>query len=96
MKRVEKDIGFYSTNDHCPSCSQKIDCVHKETVITEKNTRKTELEKALQRHSKEMQKLNNKLKEKNEYVNSILREEKEIQIIQNQVSVSSKYVKKLL
>lgn len=95
MKRVEKDIGFYSTNDHCPSCSQKIDCVHKETVIIEKNTRKTELEKALQRHSKEMQKLNNKLKEKNEYVNSILREEKEIQIIQNQVSVSSKYVKKL-
>ena len=95
MSRVEKDIGFYSTNDHCPSCSQKIDCVHKETVITEKNTRKTELEKALQRHSKEMQKLNNKLKEKNEYVNSILREEKEIQIIQNQVSVSSKYVKKL-
>ena len=49
----------------------------------------------MQRHSKEMQKLNNKLKEKNEYVNSILREEKEIQIIQNQVSVSSKYVKKL-
>jgi len=95
LKRLEKDINFYTTNDHCPSCSQKIDCDHKNTVVSEKTSKKEELKKVLELHAEKMKTLNDKISSKNKYVNDILTEEKEIQTLQNHILVSNKYVKKL-
>lgn len=95
MKKIEKDISFYSTNDHCPSCSQKIDCEHKEKVLSEKNAKKSELEKAVQLQQKKMTKLSDKVVEKNLITNKILLEQKMVQDIESQVSATNKYVKKL-
>jgi DNA repair exonuclease SbcCD ATPase subunit len=95
MKKLDKDISFYSSNDHCPSCSQKIDCEHKEKVLTEKNTKKSELEKGMQLQEKQMTKLSEKLVEKNTINNKILLEQKMIHEIDSQVSATNKYVKKL-
>ena len=95
MKKLDKDISFYSSNDHCPSCSQKIDCEHKEKVLTEKNTKKSELEKGMQLQEKQMTKLSEKLVEKNTINNKILLEQRMIHEIDNQVSATNKYVKKL-
>jgi DNA repair exonuclease SbcCD ATPase subunit len=95
MKKIEKDISFYSTNDHCPSCSQKIDCEHKDKVLSERNTKKSELEKAVQLQQKQMTKLNEKLSEKATLNNKIHLEQKMIQDIESQVSATNKYVKKL-
>lgn len=95
MKKIEKDISFYSTNDHCPSCSQKIDCEHKDKVLSERNTKKSELEKAVQLQQKQMTKLNEKLSEKTTLNNKIHLEQKMIQDIESQVSATNKYVKKL-
>lgn len=95
MKKLDKDINFYSTNDHCPSCSQKIDCEHKEKVLTEKNVKKSELEKALEMQTRQVTKLNEKVVEKNTITNKILLEQKMIHEIESQVSATNKYVKKL-
>ena len=95
MKKLDKDISFYSSNDHCPSCSQKIDCEHKEKVLTEKNTKKSELEKGMQLQEKQMTKLSEKLVEKNTINNKILLEQRMIHEIDSQVSATNKYVKKL-
>ena len=95
MRKLDKDISFYSTNDHCPSCSQKIDCEHKEKVLTERNKKKSELEKGLQLQEKQMIKLNEKVTEKNLINNKILLEQKMIHEIDSQVNATNKYVKKL-
>jgi DNA repair exonuclease SbcCD ATPase subunit len=95
MKKLDRDISFYSTNDHCPSCSQKIDCDHKEKVLTEKTSKKSELEKGMQLQEKQMTKLSEKVTEKNLINNKILLEQKMIHEIDSQVSATNKYVKKL-
>jgi DNA repair exonuclease SbcCD ATPase subunit len=95
MKKLDKDISFYSTNDHCPSCSQKIDCEHKEKVLTERNKKKSELEKGLQLQEKQMTKLSEKVVEKNLINNKIILEQKMIHEIDSQVNATNKYVKKL-
>jgi hypothetical protein len=95
MRKLDKDISFYSTNDHCPSCSQKIDCEHKEKVLTERNKKKSELEKGLQLQEKQMTKLSEKVVEKNLINNKILLEQKMIHEIDSQVNATNKYVKKL-
>ena len=95
MKKLDKDINFYSTNDHCPSCSQKIDCEHKEKVLTEKNVKKSELEKALEMQTRQVTKLNEKVIEKNNITHKILLEQKMVHEIESQVSATNKYVKKL-
>jgi DNA repair exonuclease SbcCD ATPase subunit len=95
IKKADKDISFYSTNDHCPSCSQKIDCNHKETVLTERNNKKSELQKALDLQQKQMTKLNEKVIEKNTITNKILLEQRMIHEIEGQVNASNKYIKKL-
>lgn len=95
MKKLDKDINFYSTNDHCPSCSQKIDCKHKEKVLTEKNVKKSELEKALEMQTRQVTKLNEKVVEKNNITHKILLEQKMVHEIESQVSATNKYVKKL-
>jgi DNA repair exonuclease SbcCD ATPase subunit len=95
IKKADKDISFYSTNDHCPSCSQKIDCNHKETVLTERNNKKSELQKALDMQQKQMTKLNEKVIEKNTITNKILLEQRMIHEIEGQVNASNKYIKKL-
>jgi len=95
IKKADKDITFYSTNDHCPSCSQKIDCEHKEKVLTEKTVKKTELQKALELQEKQMTKLNEKIIERNHITNNILLEQRMIHEIESQVNATNKYVKKL-
>lgn len=95
MKKLDKDINFYSTNDHCPSCSQKIDCEHKEKVLTEKNVKKSELEKALEMQTRQVTKLNERVIEKNNITHKILLEQKMVHEIESQVSATNKYVKKL-
>jgi len=95
MRKLDKDISFYSINDHCPSCSQKIDCEHKEKVLTERNKKKSELEKGLQLQEKQMTKLSEKVVEKNLINNKILLEQKMIHEIDSQVNATNKYVKKL-
>jgi len=95
IKKAEKDISFYSINDHCPSCSQKINCEHKEKVLTDRNTRKTELQKGLELQQKQMKKLNEKVLEKNSLTNKILLEQKIIHEIEGQINASNKYTKKL-
>jgi DNA repair exonuclease SbcCD ATPase subunit len=95
MRKLDKDISFYSTNDHCPSCSQKIDCEHKEKVLTERNKKKSELEKGLQLQEKQMTKLSEKVVEKNLINNKIILEQKMIHEIDSQVNATNKYVKKL-
>ncbi|NDB83345.1 MAG: recombinase, partial [Alphaproteobacteria bacterium] len=95
MKKADKDISFYSTNDHCPSCSQKIDCEHKEKVLLDRNTRKSELQKGFELQQKQMEKLNEKVSEKSALSNKILLEQRMVHEIEGQISASNKYIKKL-
>jgi DNA repair exonuclease SbcCD ATPase subunit len=46
IRQAKTDIEFFTTNEVCPECSQGIDHNHKTSIITKKNDRIEELEKA--------------------------------------------------
>jgi DNA repair exonuclease SbcCD ATPase subunit len=63
--------------------------------LTERNKKKSELEKGLQLQEKQMTKLSEKVVEKNLINNKIILEQKMIHEIDSQVNATNKYVKKL-
>ena len=58
IKKVEKDIEFYSNNHNCPTCKQVIDTVFRQEQIVERGTRKKELQEGVLKLDAEMDKLN--------------------------------------
>jgi chromosome segregation ATPase len=48
MTTLRKEIGFYETNDHCPTCTQKIDEQFKTSAIARGNAKSTDMEKAIE------------------------------------------------
>jgi DNA repair exonuclease SbcCD ATPase subunit len=48
LKNYMKDLKFYHDNDNCPTCKQGIAHDFKETIVEEKNTKKSEIEDGIQ------------------------------------------------
>lgn len=48
MTTLRKEIGFYETNDHCPTCTQKIDDQFKTSAIARGNAKSADMEKAIE------------------------------------------------
>jgi len=48
MTTLRKEIGFYETNDHCPTCTQKIDEQFKTSAIARGNAKSVDMEKAIE------------------------------------------------
>ena len=48
MTTLRKEIGFYETNDHCPTCTQKIDDQFKTSAIARGNAKSVDMEKAIE------------------------------------------------
>lgn len=48
LKNYIKDLKFYHDNDNCPTCKQGIAHDFKETIVEERNTKKSEIEGGIQ------------------------------------------------
>ena len=95
LNKIYKDINFYTKNDQCPVCTQKIDTTLKTNIMGERETRKTELEELMASQQIQLQKINETLKIKTSKLANVGSTEKEIQSLQTQASATSKYIKKI-
>lgn len=48
LGNLQKDLKFYTTHDNCPTCKQGIDHEFKNTTLQEKETKATELKRAIE------------------------------------------------
>ena len=56
-KKIDKDIQFYEHNDTCPTCKQELEETFKNTQLTERRTKKSEVAKGLESITAEILKL---------------------------------------
>lgn len=61
LSKIDKDIVFFTTHDHCPTCTQTINEQIKKDKITEKTLKKTEVQEGLSQLSEELQKTNDRI-----------------------------------
>jgi DNA repair exonuclease SbcCD ATPase subunit len=48
LRNINKELSFYHDHDNCPTCKQGIDHDFKETVVSEKDVKRIEIEKGIQ------------------------------------------------
>jgi DNA repair exonuclease SbcCD ATPase subunit len=63
VKKLNKEINFYQSNDNCPTCQQSIASETKDKHVTEKQTKITEIKTATTKLEEELQNVHNRLEE---------------------------------
>ena len=63
LKSYAKDLNFYHDNDNCPTCKQGIDHDFKETVVTEKNKKVTEIKDGIENLSEKIKEYETRVEE---------------------------------
>jgi DNA repair exonuclease SbcCD ATPase subunit len=103
LTKIEKDIIFFSQNDHCPTCTQTINEQIKNDKITEKSLKKSELQDGLSQLSEELQKTNNRITaiveiNKNivKHMNAVTEHNATIRAINEYISKQQKEIERLL
>lgn len=103
LTKIEKDIIFFSQNDHCPTCTQTINEQIKNDKITEKSLKKSELQDGLSQLSEELQKTNDRITaiveiNKNivKHMNAVTEHNATIRAINEYISKQQKEIERLL
>ena len=61
ISKIKKEVEWFETNDVCSTCKQAIGSDHKHSIVTEKDDKKSEIEKALVSISKEIVSVNTRI-----------------------------------
>ena len=95
IKKIEKEIVFYSQNTDCPTCKQSIDHDHRSCEITNKNVKKEELLKAIDKLESEFENIFDRMKEIENIQKKI--NELNVDVSKNNVSISAlnQYISKI-
>ena len=63
LRNYNKELKFYHDNDNCPTCKQGIAHDFKETIVEEKNTKKSELEDGMKKIIEKIQEIETRVEE---------------------------------
>jgi DNA repair exonuclease SbcCD ATPase subunit len=96
IKKVKKDIDFYESNDHCPTCKQSIESGFKDTQLTERQNKITIQQKGLEEITEEINKRNERLTEISAVVKHINAHNNEVITHNSTISATQRYISKLL
>jgi len=95
IKKVIKDISFYTDNDSCPICDQSITDEHKESEVSKKNEKMEELNDAVNKIGETISETEDTLTEINSVLSDISTLEKKISNNNSSISASNRYITKL-
>lgn len=70
-RNIENDLHFYHDHDNCPTCRQEIDEGFKQTILSEKQTQKQEIESAFDQMISKLDDLDARMKEISEIETSL-------------------------
>lgn len=95
IKKIEKEIVFYSQNTDCPTCKQSIDHDHRSCEIDNKNVKKEELLKAVDKLESEFENIFDRMKEIENIQSKI--NDLNVDVSKNNVSISAlnQYISKI-
>jgi DNA repair exonuclease SbcCD ATPase subunit len=92
---LQKEILFFNTNQHCPTCSQGILEEHKDTMLMTREDKMTELETAMSTLGKELTKIEERVDSIETVRYDIGDIESKISKNNNSISAINKYITKL-
>jgi chromosome segregation ATPase len=92
---LQKEILFFNTNQHCPTCSQGILEEHKDTMLMTREDKMTELETAMSTLGKELTKIEERVDSIETVRYDIGDIESKISRNNNSISAINKYITKL-
>lgn len=96
IKKLNKEISFYETNDNCPTCQQSIATETKEKNVTEKQNKITEIETASTKLKQELTNVSDRLDKIGKIQKHISEHNSEIVKLNTQVTSINNYNAKLL
>lgn len=96
IKKLNKEISFYETNDNCPTCQQSIATETKEKNVTEKQNKITEIETATTKLKQELTNVSDRLDKIGKIQKHISEHNSEIVKLNTQVTSINNYNAKLL
>jgi chromosome segregation ATPase len=96
VRKLNKEITFYETNDNCPTCQQAIATETKDSQVTGKQLKITEITTATTKLEQELQNVYDRLKEIEGVQNHINAHNSEIVKLNTQVTGINTYNAKLL
>ncbi|MEN9921566.1 MAG: Synechococcus phage S-ShM2 [Candidatus Parcubacteria bacterium] len=96
IKKLNKEISFYETNDNCPTCHQNITVDTKDKNIKEKQTKITEITDATEKLKTELDIVENRLSEITKIQKHISEHNSEIVKLNTQVTSINNYNAKVL
>jgi DNA repair exonuclease SbcCD ATPase subunit len=96
VKKLNKEISFYENNDNCPTCQQAIATETKDSQVTGKQLKITEITTATTKLEQELQNVYNRLEEIEGVQKHINAHNSEIVKLNTQVSSINTYNAKLL
>lgn len=96
VRKLNKEITFYETNDNCPTCQQAIATETKDSQVTGKQLKITEITTATTKLEQELQNVYDRLKEIEGVQNHINSHNSEIVKLNTQVTGINTYNAKLL
>lgn len=73
LTKIENSLGFFETNNSCPSCLQGIEHTHKEKLVTQLSDEKTETISFSKQLKESFEKLSNRMKEISKTSQEIIR-----------------------
>jgi len=96
VKKLNKEVSFYETNDNCPTCQQAIASETKDKHVTEKQTKIIEIQTATTKLEEELQNVHTRLEEIEKVQKHITSHNSEIIKLNTQVTSINTYNTKLL
>jgi DNA repair exonuclease SbcCD ATPase subunit len=95
IKKIDKDIEFFNSNDDCPTCRQIIQEDFKQSQINSRKTKKEETQNGINDINDELNKLNTRLEEIAEINSNITLHNNEVVKNISTISAINKFVSKL-
>jgi DNA repair exonuclease SbcCD ATPase subunit len=96
IKKLNKEISFYETNDNCPTCQQTIAIETKDQQVSNKKNKITEIQDANSKLNGELQNVVNRLNEIETIQKHINAHNSEIVKLNTQVTSTNSYNRRLL
>ena len=96
VRKLNKEITFYQSNDNCPTCHQAIAFETKDKHVTEKQTKISEIQTATTKLEEELQNVHNRLEEIEKIQKHINAHNSEIVKLNTQVTSINSYNGRLL
>jgi DNA repair exonuclease SbcCD ATPase subunit len=95
ITKAEKELKFFTDNDNCPTCTQKIDEIFKSEAIEKANTSLTEFRTGLTQLEEQQDKLNTRLSDIKITKNKINEHKSELTRLHASVVQIQRYIQKL-